>query len=558
VRENDAWVAIGIGAAIVAAFTSAAWAAWWAAARWSSAPAAPDGPPAMVKALVSGETTWPVAATWWGLGFALVLVAVLVLVVVRLGDRRQVDRSARRLARGSGAKRYIKGTGPVIGRLVSGSTTGRRPVVRMTIEDQATIVAGPRTGKTTALAIPAALGHHGPLLVTSNKRDIYDATAETRARQGKVWLFDPQQLGGSRTTSPPWWWNPLTVARDVRGARRLAAIWSNASKAPGARSDAYFDPEGEELLAGLLLAAAVDDRPLSAVYEWLASPNDPTPVDILSRTPGVELMAQGLAGRQALPDKQRAGVYGTAGKLVSWLADADVRAWVEQGSGPHFDPAAFVASTDTLLSLSREGEASAAPLVTALTAAVLEAAERHAATLPGGRLSVPLLGVLDEAANVCRWRELPDLYSHYGSRGIVLMGIFQSWAQMVEAFGPQGAEKLWSAANVRVYGGGVGDTAFLRRLSELAGDYDATVRSSSVSRHGGSRSRSVQRRPIYSVAALGALPPGRALVLLSAADPVLVELVPWWQQRRRGRQSAPTTTAESDSGGITAPEPVAP
>jgi type IV secretory pathway TraG/TraD family ATPase VirD4 len=78
------------------------------------------------------------------------------------------------------------------------------------------------------------------------------------------------------------------------------------------------------------------------------------------------------------------------------------------------------------------------------------------------------------------------------------------------------------------------------------------VRSSSVSRHGGSRSRSVQRRPIYSVAALGALPPGRALVLLSAADPVLVELVPWWQQRRRGRQSAPATTPERDSDRITA------
>lgn len=27
----------------------------------------------------------------------------------------------------------------------------------------------------------------------------------------------------------------------------------------------------------------------------------------------------------------------------------------------------------------------------------------------GGRLKVPLVGILDEAANVCRWRELPDL-----------------------------------------------------------------------------------------------------------------------------------------------------
>ncbi|WP_374754618.1 TraM recognition domain-containing protein [Arthrobacter sp. AFG20] len=40
-----------------------------------------------------------------------------------------------------------------------------------------------------------------------------------------------------------------------------------------------------------------------------------------------------------------------------------------------------------------------------------------------------MIGVLDEAANVCRWRELPNIYSHYGSRGIVLMTIPQSWSQ---------------------------------------------------------------------------------------------------------------------------------
>jgi hypothetical protein len=34
-----------------------------------------------------------------------------------------------------------------------------------------------------------------------------------------------------------------------------------------------------------------------------------------------------------------------------------------------------------------------------------------------------MTGVPDEAANVCRWRELPNLYSHYGSRGVALMTI---------------------------------------------------------------------------------------------------------------------------------------
>nr|WP_258374267.1 TraG/TraD/VirD4 family protein [Curtobacterium sp. MCBD17_032] len=47
-------------------------------------------------------------------------------------------------------------------------------------------------------------------------------------------------------------------------------------------------------------------------------------------------------------------------------------------------------------------------------------------------MATPLLCILDEAANVCRWKDLPDLYSHYGSRGIPIMSIFQSWSQGVE------------------------------------------------------------------------------------------------------------------------------
>jgi type IV secretory pathway TraG/TraD family ATPase VirD4 len=115
------------------------------------------------------------------------------------------------------------------------------------------------------------------------------------------------------------------------------------------------------------------------------------------------------------------------------------------------------------------------------------------------------------------------------------MSLFQSWPQMVEAFGREGAEKLWSASNVRVYGGGVSDTAFLKRLSDLAGEYDATHRSRSTSRDGSSRTRTTQRRSIYDVAALGALPPGRALVLLSATRPVMAELIPYWNGPERRR-----------------------
>lgn len=185
--------------------------------------------------------------------------------------------------------------------------------------------------------------------------------------------------------------------------------------------------------------------------------------------------------------------------------------------------------------MSREGRDSAGPLVTALTVAVVEAAEEYATTQRGDRLPLPLVGVLDEAANVCRWRTLPDLYSHYGSRGIILMTILQSWAQGIEVWGERGMEKLWSAANVRVYGGGVSDTRFLGDLSELAGEFELreyqTSRESEFGGWSGNRSisESTRRERVLHVSDLGAMPPGRALVLASGTKPVLVETVPWWE-----------------------------
>lgn len=163
----------------------------------------------------------------------------------------------------------------------------------------------------------------------------------------------------------------------------------------------------------------------------------------------------------------------------------------------------------TLYSLSKEGRGSAGPLVTALTVAVTEAAEQLAKTSPGGRLPVPLVAVLDEAANVCRWHELPNLYSHYGSSGIVMMTILQSWSQGVEVWGRDGMRK------------------FLSEVSQLVGDDDLRQLSTSYGKGGRSTSRSTRRERVLEVSELGALPRGRALLIASGVPPTLIKTVPW-------------------------------
>ena len=197
---------------------------------------------------------------------------------------------------------------------------------------------------------------------------------------------------------------------------------------------------------------------------------------------------------------------------------------------PEFDPLGFVTSAgDTLYALSIEGRAAATSLTTALTAMVFDAGQLAATRTPARRLATPLLFVLDEAANVCRIRALPDLYSHFGSRGMPVLTILQSWSQGCEVFGEAGMRKLWSAANTKLYLGGVSEAGFLRDLSTVIGDHDVQRWSTSTGRGGATRSQSWSRAPILSVAQLQALDRDHAVLLTSGNPAALIATVPWTQ-----------------------------
>ncbi|MGW6128882.1 TraG/TraD/VirD4 family protein [Cellulomonas sp. NPDC055163] len=119
------------------------------------------------------------------------------------------------------------------------------------------------------------------------------------------------------------------------------------------------------------------------------------------------------------------------------------------------------------------------------------------------------------------------MYSHYRSRGIIVDTFLQSWSQGVEVWGHDGMRKLWSAATIKVYGGGVAEVEFLSEISQLIGEYQRTATSTSSSKHGRSVSRQAARERVLDVADLGALPKGRAIVIGSGARPTLARTVPW-------------------------------
>ena len=433
-------------------------------------------------------------------------------------SRGQVEATARRLGVATNS------FGLPIGRAVSDN----RPLYS-DFEAVSVVIAGPRTGKTTCWVVPRILAAPGLVVATSNKPDIVELTRQARQERGKVWVFDPQEIVGEPQS---FWWNPLTYITGSARATAMAQALMDASRPAGGQSNPFFDTGARDLVARLLLAAARSGRSLAEVKRWVNDPSDDEPV-LLLRQAGEYEKADELQATLNTVEVTRSGIFAGAQQIMGFTADERTMSWVTPNHWiPELRLEELLRSTDTLYLLSQEGPASAAPVVTALTMAFTETAMEHAKRQPGGRLSVPILVELDEAANVCRWSQLPAQYSHFGSRGLLVEAMLQSWSQGVAAWGREGMQTLWSAANNKVYGGGVAEPEFLSMLSDLIGSHwvDQVQTTSSQGGSSSTRSMEAQERKIAPVDQLAALPRGRAWVLASGATALLTRLVPFWEE----------------------------
>ena len=547
------WVVLGCCWALVAAAGLV-----WAAAAVATGVTGGTVEPFSVKFaadLLHGRANlaWPHTSTVAVMVTAVVLAAVVAavaVVAVRLtgrlrppaGDpvaalarnprmhaltRGPVSRGAIRL------RRSLTGTNPrdmepahvglVLGRLLrSGGRVG--PAVFASWEDTVVAFMAPRSGKTSAQAIPFVLSAPGAVIATSNKSDLWAATATLRARRGRVWLFDPQQITRQPQT---WWWDLLRGLSTVEEAHRLAGHFV-LTVADEHRRD-LWGPAAQDLLAALFLAAASSGHTLHDVAGWLTDPAVPTPAELLADA-GFAAMAASLRGAQNGAAETRDGIYQTARTAAGAMTDPQIMAWVtppRSGSLPVLDPAVFAASSDTLYLLSKSRSA-AAPLIAGLSDTAMRAAERRAEQL-GGRLDPPLVVALDEAANICRIADLPDLYSHLGSRGITPVTILQSYEQGVTVWGEHGMATLWGAATKKIIGAGVDSPRLTRDLATLVGQHDVPVRTISYGEGRASESVSLRRQDILEPAAIRALPPGTALLLATGIRPALIRLQRWYE-----------------------------
>ncbi|MZF88502.1 type IV secretory system conjugative DNA transfer family protein [Streptomyces sp. SID5643] len=525
------------------------------------------GPPfalSTVKRLVTGGPggLWPgtpAAALYGGMLGLLALVALPVALLLRflLGRAGRMKGLAGRRELAAMCPKGIEGrarelrptlegrdrlhpdeTGNLLGDLMPDG-----PELRSSHEDVELDLMAPRAGKSTGIAVPRVLRAQGAVLLTSNKSDVYAVTRAEREKAGTVWTFDPQ---GIAHTPRALWWDLLGECHTIEGSRRMAGHFVASVNDDTAKKD-FWISAAQNTLTALFLAAARSGSPLPELLGWLADPADRTPVDLL-RDAGLVAMAEQLQGTVRGAVETRDGIYETARQTVSCLLDPEILAWVTPDPRlPEFRPDRHVLGRDTLYLLSKDGGGSAAGVIAGLADATMRAGV-VAAERMGGRLDPPLTAVLDEAANVCRISDLPDLYSHFGSRGINVVTLLQSYRQGARVWGEVGMDALWSAATVKLLGAGLDDADFVQKISTLVGQHDVRTPTVSRGKEGTSRSYSYRQEAVLPPDRIRALPKGTALLLATGVRPALIRLRPWYKEPGAAAISA---AAKAETAAIT-------
>ena len=410
---------------------------------------------------------------------------------------------------------------PGPGRIRLGRTPGRFGSAMLWTEPgQSVAVIGPtQSGKTTALAIPAILGWHGPVLAASVKTDLLADTERWRGGLGKVWCFDPAGATGRPTNA----WSPVPAARTWGGARRVAADLTEVAHSSATTGDGEFwYATAAKLLAPLLFAAATGGGTIDDVARWVDTQEVAEVLELLEAA-GVEEAIWAARATWQRDDRQRSSVYTTAETVLDPLIDGSRR-----DGEPIIDPDELLTGPHTLyVCAPAHDQRRLRGVFVAVVKQVLEAAFTRTARF--GRLDPPLLVVLDEAANIAPVAELDGLAATCAGHGIQLVTVWQDLAQITARYGPR-APTVLNNHRARLFLAGIAEPSTLEHASMLVGDEEIVVGSLTRDGRGGrSTTTSTHRRRLLPPEALRQLPRGTGVLIAGERPPIRLSLEAWWR-----------------------------
>ena len=401
------------------------------------------------------------------------------------------------------------------------------------------LVIGPaRSGKTMSLLVPAVREWQGPVISTSIRTDVLEATLHARKEQGSpILVYNPKNQGeyGSNT------WSPLIAAMGPHaeeGARRTAAALIEASGIVDGGKNAqmeFWNDAAADYLGPLLLAAAQDGPSMEPVLRWLRD-TESAQVEVSTRLAGY--YPQALRGAKAvweLAQRQRDSINLTARTALRAYQDpAVMRTCQGAGAGQSIDitPGSVLGGPGrpgaTLYILSPTIDwRYFAPLFTALLVSMISEADYRSTGSQG--LDPPLLLALDEVANITPLKELPTIASAGAGSGIQLITVLQDLGQSDRIWGPEGTRTILQNHYARLILGGGADAQTLEWVERLLGDEPRSTKTRS--KRGWTDTPSVTisttYRSVTTPDALRKMHRGTGLLICGTFPAARVRLRPW-------------------------------
>ncbi|MEV0693177.1 type VI secretion protein [Streptomyces sp. NPDC050388] len=291
------------------------------------------------------------------------------------------------------------------------------------------LYGSPDTRHTTAAS--AVRDAEGPALVVTSDPSLWAETKDARAKLGPTHLYDPAH----RCDTPArLHWSPTAGCEDKETAvARATALL--APVRPASRLDQAVGDTAQTLLRSYLHAAAIDGRTIRHVHRWAQGTQVQDAVRVLRTNPKA---APGAAGEleatlTAYPERRDIAQQLTA-RALSALLTVNIREACTPNRTDALALDSFVHETGTLYVVGESIEdprtqPGAMPLLTALTASVVEHGRRMAERSSSGRLDPPFTLVLDDVAAVAPLPQLPELLATGADRGMPTLALLRSREQ---------------------------------------------------------------------------------------------------------------------------------
>ncbi|MFJ8896599.1 type IV secretory system conjugative DNA transfer family protein [Leifsonia sp. NPDC102414] len=433
--------------------------------------------PTLLPRFITGTPVPAGTGVWVGVFLLLTLLGVAAVFVGwrgrdGLASGRALNRYVRRKSHPGRAPLTARHSQP-LGRI------GRfwRVWFRDMYEEIRIMFAPSGSGKTVRFVVREILRAVGPVVTTSTKPDVLRLTAGIRMKlfpNSRVVVFDPEGL-----TYWPWKvrWDIVAGCEDPQEAIRRATAIVAARPLQGDSSSSnsgFFHKAVIIVLQCMLHAAAVEGLTMREVMTWMSDFSDDTPYTILTDNPKARRSWERLLMKycRGKADETVSSTDMSASGILNAFAVESILEAVCPSDDPDemLNSDTFHATTDTLYLICKGEDSPASTVFTALVESMLNAASIAATRSERGFLFPPLSPILDEADNVCPIPSLKRFVSTGRGEGIFLTTIYQDFPQLVARYGEPSARTVINNATELLILGGLKDIAFLRDMSELAGD----------------------------------------------------------------------------------------